>query len=98
MVAFTLGAPRWRVWLGITLRMALPAVVVTFVLAFQTSFEESVFINFLGGPGLVTLPKAILDAAQFGSDPVIIAITAVIVVVASVGVAVPLASGRGGRR
>ena len=97
LVATTLGAPRWRAWVGITLRLALPSLAGGFVMAFQTSFEEAVLVNFLGGPGLITLPKAIFDSVQFGSTPVITAIAALIVIVSSTLVAVPLASLRARR-
>jgi ABC-type spermidine/putrescine transport system permease subunit II len=95
LVAFTLGARRWRVWLGVTLRLLAPAFLAAFVMAFQQAFEESVFINFLGGPGLRTLPKAIFDSVQFGSDPVITAIASVIILVSALVIAVPLARSRG---
>ncbi|MGP4110207.1 ABC transporter permease [Streptomyces sp. 4N509B] len=98
LVAITLGASRVRAWTGVTLRLALPALLGGFVMAFQHSFEEAVLINFLGGPGLVTLPKAVFDSVQFGSDPVITAIAASIVIVSSALVAVPLALARGAKR
>ncbi|WP_103500375.1 MULTISPECIES: ABC transporter permease [Streptomyces] len=98
LVAITLGAGRVRAWTGITLRLALPALAGGFVMAFQHSFEEAVLINFIGGPGLVTLPKAIFDSVQFGSDPVITAIAAAIVLASSALVAVPLALARGAKR
>ncbi|MDT0268844.1 ABC transporter permease subunit [Streptomyces sp. DSM 44915] len=98
LVAITLGASRVRAWVGVTLRLALPALAGGFVMAFQHSFEEAVLINFIGGPGLVTLPKAIFDSVQFGSDPVITAIAAAIVLVSSTVVAVPLALARGAKR
>lgn len=74
LVAMTLGASRWRAWIGITGRLLVPAFITGIVFAFLASFDEAVFINFLGGPGLVTLPKAIFDSVRFGIDPVITAI------------------------
>lgn len=97
LVAFILGAPRWRVWLGVTLRMLAPAFVAAFLMSFQQAFEESVFINFLGGPGLKTLPKSIFDSVQFGSDPIITAISSVIILISASVIAVPLALSRGRR-
>lgn len=95
LVAFTLGAPRWRVWGGVTLRMLVPAFAAAGLMAFQQAFEESVFINFLGGPDLKTLPKAIFDSVQFGSDPIITAIASVIIVVSTAAIALPMAVSRG---
>ncbi len=74
LVAMTAGASRIRAWMGITLRLLVPSILAGALLAFITSFDEAVFINFLGGPGKVTLPKAIFDSVRFGVDPVITAI------------------------
>ena len=95
LVAVTLGASRVRAWTGVTLRLIVPSLAAGFVMAFQRSFEEAVLINFLGGPGLVTLPKAIYDSVQWGYDPIITAIAATIVVVTSVVVAIPMSLSRG---
>ena len=97
LVAITLGASRFRAWVGITLRLAAPSLLGGFVMAFLASFEEAVLISFLGGPGLLTLPKRILDALQWGSEPVVTAIATVIVVI-SVALALPLALSRGKER
>lgn len=95
LVAFTLGATRPRVWLGVTGRLVAPAFLAALMMSFQQAFEEAVFINFLGGPGLKTLPKAIFDSVQFGSDPIITAISSVIILVSTVAIALPLALSRG---
>ncbi|WP_131735489.1 ABC transporter permease [Actinomadura roseirufa] len=74
LVAMTLGASRPRAMVGITLRQMLPAIGAAYIFAFITSFDEAVLINFLGGPGTVTLPKAIFDNVKTGLDPNITAI------------------------
>jgi ABC-type spermidine/putrescine transport system permease subunit II len=79
LVAMTLGATRWRAWVGVTLRLLLPAVASGFLFAFLTSFDEAVFASFLTGPGLVTLPKAIFDSVRLGIDPVITAIATLLI-------------------
>lgn len=84
LAAMTVGASRTRAWLGITLRLLTPAILAGSVLAFITSFDEAVFINFLGGPGKTTLPKAIFDSVRFGVDPVITAIATLLMVATSV--------------
>ncbi|MBU1251023.1 MAG: ABC transporter permease subunit [Actinobacteria bacterium] len=91
LVAITLGASRTRAFAGITLRLALPAFVGAFFLAFQASFEEAVLVNFLGGSGLLTLPKRILDSIQWGSEPMITAIASTVVVATTIATAVTLA-------
>lgn len=83
LAAMSAGASRGRAWVGITLRLLAPAVLAGAVLAFITSFDEAVFINFLGGAGQVTLPKAIFDSVRFGVDPVITAIATLLMVATS---------------
>lgn len=80
MVAMTLGASRMRAAIGITGRLLAPALVTSFVFVFITSFDEATFVNFVGGPGLTTLPKAIFDSVRTGLDPVITAIATILMV------------------
>jgi len=80
LVAMTLGASRLRAMIGITLRLLLPAIGAAFVFAFITSFDEAVFVNFIGGPGLITLPKAIFNSVLTGIDPLITAVASVLMV------------------
>jgi ABC-type spermidine/putrescine transport system permease subunit II len=80
LAAMVSGASRARAWVGITLRLLAPAILAGGVLAFVTSLDEAVFINFLGGPGQETLPKAILDSVRYGLDPVITAIATLLMV------------------
>ncbi|MDR5701911.1 ABC transporter permease [Agromyces aerolatus] len=95
LVANVLGASKFRAWGGLTLPMLAPAFVASFAAAFQLAFEEAVFIDFLGGPGLKTLPKAISDSVRYGSDPVITAIAATLVIITTIFVAIPLGVARG---
>jgi ABC-type spermidine/putrescine transport system permease subunit II len=95
--AMTAGASRGRALAGITVRLLTPAILAGSVLAFITSFDEAVFINFLGGPGQVTLPKAIFDSVRFGLDPVITAIATVLMVATSLLMLVALRLSRKGR-
>jgi ABC-type spermidine/putrescine transport system permease subunit II len=97
LVAMTLGASRTRAATGITLRLLVPAICAAFIFSFITSFDEATFINFIGGPGLVTLPKAIFDSLRTGLDPVITAIATILMVLT--GLVMTLASYlRAGRR
>ncbi len=79
LAAMVAGASRARAWVEITARLLGPAILAGGVLAFMTSFDESVFINFLGGPGQETLPRAILDSVRFGLDPVVTAIATLLI-------------------
>jgi ABC-type spermidine/putrescine transport system permease subunit II len=83
LAAMVAGAGRARAWLGITVPLLYPAILAGMVLAFVASFDEAVFVNFLGGAGLETLPKAILDSVRFGLDPVITAIATLLMLATS---------------
>lgn len=78
LVAMTLGASRTRALVGITFRLVLPAIAASFVLSFIAAFDDATFVNFVGGPGLITLPKAIFDSLRLGIDPLITAIATVL--------------------
>jgi ABC-type spermidine/putrescine transport system permease subunit II len=80
LVAMTLGASRTRAMLGITLRLMVPAIAAGFVLAFISAFDEATFVNFIGGPALVTLPKAIFDSLRLGVEPLITAIATILMI------------------
>lgn len=95
LVANVLGASKLRAWAGVSLPLLAPGFVAGFAAAFQLAFEEAVFIDFLGGPSLKTLPKAISDSVRYGSDPVITAIAASLILITTVFVAVPLGVSRG---
>jgi ABC-type spermidine/putrescine transport system permease subunit II len=87
LAAMVAGASRLQAWLAITLRLLTPAILAGGVLAFVTSLDEAVFINFLGGPGQETLPKAILDSVRYGLEPVIAAIATLLMVATSLAMA-----------
>ncbi|HXC23285.1 MAG TPA: ABC transporter permease subunit [Solirubrobacteraceae bacterium] len=87
LAAMVAGASRLQAWLGITLRLLAPAIMAGGVLAFVTSLDEAVLINFLGGPALETLPKAILDSVRYGLEPVITAIATLLMVGTSLAMA-----------
>lgn len=80
MVAMTLGASRLRAAIGVTGRLLIPAVVASALFVFVASFDDATFVNFVAGPGIVTLPKAIFVSLKVGIDPVITAVAAVLMV------------------
>jgi ABC-type spermidine/putrescine transport system permease subunit II len=84
LVAMSLGASRREAMVGITLRLVRPAIAAAFLLAFVSNFDEAVFVNFLAGPGLTTLPKAVFNSLRTGLDPSITAV-ATFLMVLSVG-------------
>lgn len=80
LVAMSLGASRARAWAGITLRLLVPAVGAGFLFAFLASFDEAVFVNFIGGAHVITLPKVIYDSVRLGVDPAITAVSTLLMV------------------
>lgn len=74
LVAMSLGASRGRAIVGVTFRLLAPAIMVSAVFCFVTAFDEATFINFVGGPGIRTLPKVVFDSLRFNLDPAITAI------------------------
>jgi ABC-type spermidine/putrescine transport system permease subunit II len=84
LVAMTLGASRSRAFFDVTLRLILPAVAASFVLAFIAGFDDATFVNFVGGAGLITLPKAIFDSLRLGVEPLITAIATILMVLTGV--------------
>lgn len=84
LVAMSLGASRARALIGITFRLTLPAIAAAFVLAFLAAFDEATFVNFVGGPDLVTLPKAIFDSLRLGVDPLITGIATILMALTGV--------------
>lgn len=78
--AMTMGASLFRAIVEITGRALLPAVLASAVMGFLLAFDEVVIVNFVGGPGQITLPKAILDSVQFSNDPVITAVASLLIV------------------
>jgi ABC-type spermidine/putrescine transport system permease subunit II len=81
LAAMSLGASRGRALTGITLRLLQPAIIAAFVLAFIANFDESVFVNFLAGPNLTTLPKGVFESLRTGLDPSIAAVATSLMVV-----------------
>lgn len=78
--AHTLGAPRWRVLLEITIPLSASGILSAAIFAFVISFGDVYIALFLSGPGTTTLPIQIYSYIQWQSSPVIAAITTVQIV------------------
>jgi putative spermidine/putrescine transport system permease protein len=83
LVAMSLGATRREAIWGITIRLVRPAIAAAFLLAFVSNFDEAVFVNFLAGPGLTTLPKAVFNSLRTGLDPSITAVATFLMVLST---------------
>jgi ABC-type spermidine/putrescine transport system permease subunit II len=80
LAAMTMGASRLKAWTSVTIRLLAPSIVAAMLFGFISSFDEAVFITFLGGAGLVTLPKYIFDSVQYAVDPAITAMATLLMI------------------
>jgi putative spermidine/putrescine transport system permease protein len=92
--AATLGASPWRVFRRVTLPLMTPGIVATSALTFLVSFDEVVLSLFMSGPRITTLPVEMFRHVETRADPLVAAmsvllvgltLTVVIVVERSVG-------------
>ena len=94
MVARSLGAPRARAFLGVTLPQIRFAVVSGALLAFLTSFDEVVLALFISGGDHSTLTRNMFLALRDQIDPTIAAISTLMIVLTSVLLALSQLFGR----
>jgi putative spermidine/putrescine transport system permease protein len=80
LAAMTMGANRLKAWTSVTVRLLAPSIIAAMLFGFISSFDEAVFITFLGGVGLVTLPKYIFDSVQYAVDPAITAMATILMI------------------
>ena len=77
--ALSLGAGRWTVFRRITLPLMLPGVTGGWMLAFINSFDEVTMSIFITSPQTVTLPVRMYMLATESIDPMMAAVSALIV-------------------
>jgi putative spermidine/putrescine transport system permease protein len=97
MVARSLGAPRWKAFLLVTLPQVRFAVVTSAVLSFLTSFDEVVVALFISGGDNSTLTRNMFNALRDQIDPTIAAISTVMIVISSLLIAVAQLFGKAKR-
>ncbi|SDV46735.1 ABC transporter permease [Chitinasiproducens palmae] len=85
--AMSLGASRVTAFRRITLPMIAPGLASAFIFAFLTSFDELLIALFLSGTGAQTLPVRIWNAVLFQLDPKIAAVSALLVIVSALTLA-----------
>ncbi|MBF2759947.1 MAG: ABC transporter permease [Ectothiorhodospiraceae bacterium AqS1] len=79
--ARSLGAPRWKAFLTITLPQIRFAVVTGALLSFLTSFDEVVVAMFISGGDNPTLTRSMFNALRDQIDPTIASISTIMVLV-----------------
>ena len=77
--ARSLGAPRFTVFRRVTLPLMLPGVTGGWLLAFINSFDEVTMSIFITSPQTVTLPVRMYMLATESIDPMMAAVSALIV-------------------
>lgn len=82
--ARSLGAPRWKAFLTVTLPQIRFAVVTSALLAFLTSFDEVVVAMFISGGDNPTLTRNMFNALRDQIDPTIAAISTLMIFVTTV--------------
>lgn len=78
--ARSLGAPRWKAFLTITLPQIRFAVVTSALLSFLTSFDEVVIAMFISGGDNPTLTRNMFNALRDQIDPTIASISTLMIV------------------
>lgn len=79
--ARSLGAPRWKAFLTVTLPQIRFAVVTSALLAFLTSFDEVVVAMFISGGDNPTLTRNMFNALRDQIDPTIASISTMMILV-----------------
>lgn len=82
--ARTLGAGEWTVFRRITLPLLLPGLSGGWLLAFINSFDELTMSIFVTSPSTVTLPVRMYMYASESIDPMMAAVSALMILVATV--------------
>jgi putative spermidine/putrescine transport system permease protein len=83
MAARSLGAPRWRAFLTITLPQIRFAVITAALLSFLSSFDEVVVAMFISGGDNSTLTRNMFNALRDQIDPTIASISTIMIMITS---------------
>lgn len=82
--AASLRANPWQVFYKVTLPAIRPGLLAGSIFAFIVSFDDLIVALFLTGPRIKTLPVIMYGYTTDGLDPVIAAISTVLIVAASI--------------
>lgn len=84
--AMNLGANRLQTFLRIRLPLIAPGITAGGIFAFIMSLDELTVTLFVSGPKLATLPIRIYNHITYITDPLVAAVSTVIVVLTCIGV------------
>ena len=82
--SYSLGASAWQTFRRVTLPLIAPGAMAGIVFAFLLSFDEVTLSIFLSLPGHTTLPAELFNYASQGDDPVITAVSGLMIILATV--------------
>lgn len=77
--ARSLGARPLTVFFRVTLPMMVPGIIAATALAFLVSFDEVVITLFLTGPRITTLPVELFHYVEARADPLVAAVSVVLI-------------------
>lgn len=83
-----LGASQLDTFFSVTLPIIAPAVASGWLLAFTLSLDDLVIASFTSGPGSTTLPIKIFSSVRLGVDPMINALSTILIGLVATGVIV----------
>jgi putative spermidine/putrescine transport system permease protein len=92
--ARSLGAPRWKAFMTITLPQIRFAVVINALLAFLTSFDEVVIAMFISGGDNPTLTRNMFNALRDQIDPTIASISTLMIGLTTLLMVIAVLAGR----
>jgi putative spermidine/putrescine transport system permease protein len=84
--ALSLGATAWTTFRRIVLPLILPGLISGWVIAFITSFDELTMSIFIASPSTTTLPVRIFLHIEDTIDPLVTAVSAVLIYLTVVAV------------
>jgi putative spermidine/putrescine transport system permease protein len=80
--AESLGARAWQVLFKVVMPAIAPAILVSVIFAFIVSFDQVTISIFLTGPDVMTLPIRIFTYIEFAIDPMIAAVSTLLILFA----------------
>jgi putative spermidine/putrescine transport system permease protein len=85
--AASMGAGRITIARRITFPLAAPGIIAAAIFAFITSFDEFFIAQFMSTVNTTTLPVQIFNVLQFEADPTVTAVSALLIAVAVLALA-----------
>lgn len=80
--AQSLGANQLRTWLRVVLPAIAPSILAAVIFVFITSFDQATVSIFLAGPDVMPLPVRILSYIEFAVDPMVAAVSTLLILFA----------------